>query len=131
MSEAPEWLVELLTDAVLQAETNGICNPGIVCGVCDCGARFMTPQQLQHERDLHRQRASGIADIVWQALTERVGLEIKEGQMRSIQNAADNSIGFAMDTEYRLKTLPEVDEMCPNCVTPWKCNGPHTIEEQA
>lgn len=17
------------------------------------------------------------------------------------------------------------DEMCPNCVTPWKCNGPH------
>lgn len=19
----------------------------------------------------------------------------------------------------------EVDDMCPNCVTPWKCNGPH------
>lgn len=19
------------------------------------------------------------------------------------------------------------DEMCPNCVTPWKCNGPHEI----
>ena len=20
------------------------------------------------------------------------------------------------------------DEMCPNCVTPWKCNGPHLLE---
>ncbi len=20
----------------------------------------------------------------------------------------------------------EADQMCPNCVTPWKCNGPHT-----
>ncbi len=23
------------------------------------------------------------------------------------------------------------DEMCPNCVTPWKCNGPHYTPEQA
>jgi hypothetical protein len=22
-------------------------------------------------------------------------------------------------------TDEDVDEMCPNCVTPWKCNGPH------
>lgn len=22
------------------------------------------------------------------------------------------------------------DEMCPNCVTPWKCNGPHLIGEE-
>ena len=22
----------------------------------------------------------------------------------------------------------EADDMCPNCVTPWKCNGPHFIE---
>jgi len=21
------------------------------------------------------------------------------------------------------------DEMCPNCVTPWKCNGPHIMEK--
>ena len=20
---------------------------------------------------------------------------------------------------------PLVEDMCPNCVTPWKCNGPH------
>lgn len=20
---------------------------------------------------------------------------------------------------------PTLNEMCPNCVTPWKCNGPH------
>lgn len=22
----------------------------------------------------------------------------------------------------------ELDDMCPNCVTPWKCNGPHFAE---
>jgi hypothetical protein len=22
------------------------------------------------------------------------------------------------------------DEMCPNCVTPWKCNGPHWAEDE-
>jgi hypothetical protein len=22
------------------------------------------------------------------------------------------------------------DEMCPNCVTPWKCNGPHLTGEE-
>ena len=21
------------------------------------------------------------------------------------------------------------DHMCPNCVTPWKCNGPHSLEQ--
>lgn len=24
-----------------------------------------------------------------------------------------------------------VDGMCPNCVTPWKCNGPHTLQVYA
>lgn len=23
----------------------------------------------------------------------------------------------------------EADGMCPRCVTPWRCNGPHEIEE--
>lgn len=23
------------------------------------------------------------------------------------------------------KPFDEADDMCPNCVTPWKCNGPH------
>ena len=25
----------------------------------------------------------------------------------------------------------EADNMCPNCVTPWKCNGPHLSEQTA
>lgn len=25
----------------------------------------------------------------------------------------------------------ELETMCPNCVTPWKCNGPHEIEKTA
>lgn len=24
-----------------------------------------------------------------------------------------------------------VDTMCPNCVTPWKCNGPHILPDEA
>ena len=24
----------------------------------------------------------------------------------------------------------EADSMCPNCVTPWKCNGPHESPER-
>lgn len=27
------------------------------------------------------------------------------------------------------KCMCERVPMCPNCVTPWKCNGPHLIEE--
>jgi hypothetical protein len=27
------------------------------------------------------------------------------------------------------ETWDEADNMCPNCVTPWKCNGPHLSEE--
>lgn len=23
----------------------------------------------------------------------------------------------------------EADGMCPNCITPWKCNGPHLSDE--
>lgn len=25
---------------------------------------------------------------------------------------------------------PDDDNMCPNCVTPWKCNGPHILKER-
>ena len=25
---------------------------------------------------------------------------------------------------------PDDDDMCPNCVTPWKCNGPHILKER-
>lgn len=29
--------------------------------------------------------------------------------------------------EFEAVTLPE---MCPNCVTPWRCNGPHQEPDQ-
>lgn len=29
----------------------------------------------------------------------------------------------------RTDTFDEADNMCPNCVTPWKCNGPHLAEQ--
>lgn len=25
--------------------------------------------------------------------------------------------------------ISDEDDMCPNCVTPWKCNGPHLMEK--
>ena len=36
------------------------------------------------------------------------------------------------DTQNDTSTPDEWDDswdMCPNCVTPWKCNGPHLMEE--
>ena len=24
----------------------------------------------------------------------------------------------------------DIDYMCPNCITPWKCNGPHLPEKR-
>lgn len=24
--------------------------------------------------------------------------------------------------------MNDYDDMCPNCITPWKCNGPHIPE---
>ena len=29
------------------------------------------------------------------------------------------------------QSFDEADNMCPNCVTPWKCNGPHLSEQTA
>lgn len=28
-----------------------------------------------------------------------------------------------------LYVFDEADNMCPNCITPWKCNGPHLSGE--
>ena len=30
---------------------------------------------------------------------------------------------------YQMTYDPE-DDMCPNCVTPWKCNGPHLTGDE-
>ena len=27
------------------------------------------------------------------------------------------------------ESMTEADLMCPNCVTPWKCNGPHLVDQ--
>lgn len=31
---------------------------------------------------------------------------------------------------YLTPVYDDTDDMCPNCVTPWKCNGPHLTTEQ-
>lgn len=37
--------------------------------------------------------------------------------------ARGDGVGTARDGQWR-----DLDaEMCPNCVTPWKCNGPHVF----
>lgn len=28
-----------------------------------------------------------------------------------------------------VREFEQPDDMCPNCVTPWKCNGPHFAHE--
>lgn len=32
---------------------------------------------------------------------------------------------FINEVEAAMKVEREDSAMCPNCVTPWKCNGPH------
>jgi len=29
-----------------------------------------------------------------------------------------------------LALFPQEEDMCPNCVTPWKCNGPHLSPQE-
>ena len=36
---------------------------------------------------------------------------------------------LAETTPAEPQPFDEVDNMCPNCVTPWKCNGPHLSEQ--
>jgi hypothetical protein len=44
-----------------------------------------------------------------------------------------------IDREHLELTVPddpepgwdEADNMCPNCLTPWRCNGPHLADETA
>ena len=33
------------------------------------------------------------------------------------------------ESEVPTSNWDEADDMCPNCVTPWKCNGPHIASE--
>jgi hypothetical protein len=33
------------------------------------------------------------------------------------------------DIALRVSEQAKEDDMCPNCVTPWKCNGPHLTLE--
>jgi hypothetical protein len=28
-----------------------------------------------------------------------------------------------------MNDFDEADDMCPNCLTPWKCNGPHLSDQ--
>ena len=35
------------------------------------------------------------------------------------------------DSIFKKKDKRDADEyMCPNCLTPWKCNGPHTEKDK-
>jgi hypothetical protein len=43
---------------------------------------------------------------------------------------ATDETGPTMETEAAHGALCDDDDlMCPNCVTPWKCNGPHILDE--
>lgn len=51
-------------------------------------------------------------------------------ELRKEPNAAPQGSSLGESSPLKPGTTPAVaapyeDDMCPNCVTPWKCNGPH------
>lgn len=44
------------------------------------------------------------------------------------RSAGWRSVDFFSFFEVLPATQIDEPEMCPNCVTPWKCNGPHTFK---
>jgi len=63
----------------------------------------------------------------WQALAEDAltAFEQCRAALRAaLQGDADAPVGGMREAEW-----DEADGMCPNCITPWKCNGPHLSEQ--
>lgn len=63
-----------------------------------------------------------------------------EGRIEKARNKLSSLLAYAStslgtdrlaDTDRFPSEYDPVDgsDMCPNCVTPWKCNGPHELSE--
>lgn len=55
-------------------------------------------------------------DVVWEVATGPHG----EANTRLISLAPEMA-----ELLEQVADISDAGEMCPNCVTPWKCNGPH------
>ena len=71
---------------------------------------------------------------VWGVLSGKV--EICDLFIEMLENAkkrtsdSDSAISECIEIIKKIKDILQqgvehTDQMCPNCVTPWKCNGPH------
>lgn len=67
--------------------------------------------ELTDLADMLRAVARREADLLLSAFDPKVSPEAKPGTGRGLAAAPAHD--------------PSCDDMCPNCVTPWKCNGPH------
>ena len=48
--------------------------------------------------------------------------EVKTGDLNTMSTCIEIINGVK---ELLQQGLEHADQMCPNCITPWKCNGPH------
>ena|SRR5690348_17870962 len=48
-----------------------------------------------------------------------------------ITRAHADELAAQTDREFNAAVFNLDDDMCPNCVTPWKCNGPHELARLA
>lgn len=70
------------------------------------------------------------------AKTVRAALDDTDETSRGLAGHADHAVGHPETAEYPAPATedagprpdPDAEYMCPNCVTPWKCNGPHIPE---
>jgi hypothetical protein len=68
----------------------------------------------------------GLVAATEKNMEERKRLEAENGVLREQNYAMNKTIvdGIPMGPVGATYGMPGTD-MCPNCVTPWKCNGPH------
>lgn len=51
----------------------------------------------------------------------------KQGGHRPPQGKRASNTAPPKPNDYHTVIKADEDDMCPNCVTPWKCNGPHIV----
>lgn len=78
--------------------------------ICPVGARFLY-------------RSTGSARIYEDSVLEWSGtglfVKLKDAGWTSVKDASLHIVLL------EVLGVSDEDGMCPNCVTPWKCNGPH------
>lgn len=93
----------------------------------------MTPEERaeikqRHAADARRDTWTGPVDLFesfQQAHADRRALLDALAEVEAVYQAEVARLRKQIEDE---PPEEDLDYMCPNCVTPWKCNGPHVVK---